>query len=672
MAVIGKQFTAVIDRVFTTDALDSVRTLYYNSYATSEEEIASLYPDLSWDVAIGQIGGLALFTWFLGRRYPGSETGGYADDEEAMRDVQNLVESGVLVGDNLPRQVIFFQWLNGVWYTTGGRSGSPSYIWSHFPDANTYDDDIAAPFGTGLGAGAIRHQAVYWNGDVEDGYVYNYTIFQVPVGTQYPDTPRPEDVHAVPGVGDISVTIGLEWVDVTYIFTPVDNGLPEEDATEEEIDGFREERRLRVWGFSLDGHDFYVLRVGQHLTLIYDLTTRQWAEWRSPALTRWRPHVGQNWIGASVSTMGLGYTDVVAGDDETGVLYLLDPTSGVDDSLADAGDPYFDNVVFLSGFETLVDESPLAQTVTALGTAATSSAQHVFGAKSLIVPVDSGIKVPDNAAFITGTNPFTIETRVRLIGYGVGGLQYIASQYDTAISGNRAWRFMWNYDAGSVPDRILYFTVQGGGDAVTALWNPSLNTWYALAIDFNGTKYRIYVDGVMIGSASVVKTIANVTGPMAFGTALSSGGVSGSTYFNAYFDETRVTAGVARYASDDGYSLATSAFPRVEGTGVPAAVPFPRVVTGGIPVTGRDTVDCGAVTLDLALGSPTQTGAAMTLDISDDFGKSFLTCGDVTIIDGDNDAVVEWRALGIIKAPGRIFRISDTGGTVRISGANLR
>jgi hypothetical protein len=99
---------------------------------------------------------------------------------------------------------------------------------------------------------------------------------------------------------------------------------------------------------------------------------------------------------------------------------------------------------------------------------------------------------------------------------------------------------------------------------------------------------------------------------------------------------------------------------------------FERVVTGGIAVSGRDTVPCGAVTVDCSVGEPTQTDAAMTLEISDDFGHSFTDCGSITTVDGERDTVVEWRALGTIKAPGRVFRFTDTGATVRFAAANLR
>jgi hypothetical protein len=127
MAIIGKQFTAVIDRTFTTTSdLQSVRTLYYNSYITSEEEIATLYPSLSWDLAAGMAGGLGLRTSFLGRAYPDAASGGYADDEEAIRDIQSLTEGGLVTGDEVPGGVIFFQWFNGSWRTDEIFSGAPT------------------------------------------------------------------------------------------------------------------------------------------------------------------------------------------------------------------------------------------------------------------------------------------------------------------------------------------------------------------------------------------------------------------------------------------------------------------------------------------------------------------------------------------------------------------
>ncbi len=99
---------------------------------------------------------------------------------------------------------------------------------------------------------------------------------------------------------------------------------------------------------------------------------------------------------------------------------------------------------------------------------------------------------------------------------------------------------------------------------------------------------------------------------------------------------------------------------------------FNRVVTGGISMSGRDTLACNAVTLSLSLGAPSQSGATATLLTSDDLGQVWLDHGSVAVDAADYTAVVEWRGLGLIRDPGRIFRIEDNGAAVRISAANLR
>lgn len=92
-------------------------------------------------------------------------------------------------------------------------------------------------------------------------------------------------------------------------------------------------RRLRVWGFPLDGHDIFVLRLGEDMTLIYDLTTGQWADWSGHDLPFWRAHIGQAWTGMGAALLAEGHTtNVVAGDDNWGLLWTLAPEEGADQS----------------------------------------------------------------------------------------------------------------------------------------------------------------------------------------------------------------------------------------------------------------------------------------------------------------------------------------------------
>lgn len=196
---------------------------------------------------------------------------------------------------------------------------------------------------------------------------------------------------------------------------------------------------LRVWTYSLDGHDFYVLRLGPSETLVYDLTTQQWSSWKSPSRNNWRAHIGSNWLGMSTDTFNRGFgSDVVAGDDVTGVLWVLDPNTGLDDTTT------------------------------------------------------------------TGSLPFT------------------------------------------------------------------------------------------------------------------------------------------------------------------------RMVIGGVSLSGRDTVPCGAVELTASVGHPALIGATITLRTSDDKGHTYNNHGNVTATAGSYDQVIEWRALGLIKAPGRLFELSDNGAAVRINSLDMR
>jgi hypothetical protein len=88
--------------------------------------------------------------------------------------------------------------------------------------------------------------------------------------------------------------------------------------------------KVRAWTFSLDGHDFYVLRLGDSETLVLDCTTGQWVDWDSLDLPFWRANTGINWLGANRYAPSYG-SNVLVGDDTWGLLWLLDPELGYDE-----------------------------------------------------------------------------------------------------------------------------------------------------------------------------------------------------------------------------------------------------------------------------------------------------------------------------------------------------
>jgi hypothetical protein len=64
------------------------------------------------------------------------------------------------------------------------------------------------------------------------------------------------------------------------------------------------------------------------------------------------------------------------------------------------------------------------------------------------------------------------------------------------------------------------------------------------------------------------------------------------------------------------------------------------------------------------------TPPAVTLAFSDDQGKTWVTMDSITLTEGDWSGEIAWRSLGSFAAPGRIFRITDNGGFLRIDGAD--
>lgn len=108
-----------------------------------------------------------------------------------------------------------------------------------------------------------------------------------------------------------------------------------------------EDRRLRAWTFSMDGHDFYVLQAGEEDTLVCDLTTGQWADWESANRNIWRAGNGGNWTGASTSILQGNdqNANIIAGDDTFGQIWFVSPALGYDQSPVDGTEVAFSRIV---------------------------------------------------------------------------------------------------------------------------------------------------------------------------------------------------------------------------------------------------------------------------------------------------------------------------------------
>lgn len=95
------------------------------------------------------------------------------------------------------------------------------------------------------------------------------------------------------------------------------------------VRGHTENPRIQAWTFTLDGHDFYVLRLGDAATLVYDVYSEQWVDWQDWTHDYWRLNIGTTWSGAAALAHTYG-SPVIAGDDSWGLLWFLDPAQPYD------------------------------------------------------------------------------------------------------------------------------------------------------------------------------------------------------------------------------------------------------------------------------------------------------------------------------------------------------
>lgn len=96
--------------------------------------------------------------------------------------------------------------------------------------------------------------------------------------------------------------------------------------------------------------------------------------------------------------------------------------------------------------------------------------------------------------------------------------------------------------------------------------------------------------------------------------------------------------------------------------------PIRRAVTGILPHRGRTSVRQGNLRLYASMGEPSRSGAVVQMRFSDDGGQTWSDYYRVNIRPGVFAQRPRFRSLGRIRAPGRVWEISDDGASMRIDG----
>lgn len=94
-----------------------------------------------------------------------------------------------------------------------------------------------------------------------------------------------------------------------------------------------------------------------------------------------------------------------------------------------------------------------------------------------------------------------------------------------------------------------------------------------------------------------------------------------------------------------------------------------RMVTGGIATRGRSVVGVANFSLTASVGDDNSVDQPISLSFSDDNGVSWSPDFNIPLTDNSTQLLI-WNALGSFSAPGRVFKITDTAGPVRLDGAD--
>jgi len=213
----------------------------------------------------------------------------------------------------------------------------------------------------------------------------------------------------------------------------------------------------------------------------------------------------------------------------------------------DASDSYWRNVVLAlpmngtSGSTVFTDLK--GNSVTVNGNTQISTAQYKFGGSSAYFDGSGDyLSKSANALFCLGTSPYTIEFWAYNIS-GVSRCMFELSDISTS--------YFSHLTIGINAGGYVYFGVRaatGSGNADNYINStfPINSSWYYIAVCFDGTNSKLYINGILQGTSAFGSYI---TATPLLGIGAAPNGYA-PEYFNGYISDFRITKGVARYTEN--------------------------------------------------------------------------------------------------------------------------
>lgn len=222
-------------------------------------------------------------------------------------------------------------------------------------------------------------------------------------------------------------------------------------------------------------------------------------------------------------------------------------------------DPFFDNVSLLlhgdgtDGSTTFTDSGPYGLTPTVNGNTQIDTAQSKFGGASILFDGSGDYLVYDESIPWQLTGDYTIEFWMRIDNSDVDQFDCVIGNWEA--TNDDAWLFFLNaYGAAGISFWVA--DVDVGNAFLSSTTNVHDGTWHNIAVSYDGTTTRLFVDGIVEASSTAAYTItAANTNKLHIGT---QGQVTTRTILG-HLDEIRITKGVCRYTGN--YTVETKAFP---------------------------------------------------------------------------------------------------------------
>jgi hypothetical protein len=194
-------------------------------------------------------------------------------------------------------------------------------------------------------------------------------------------------------------------------------------------------------------------------------------------------------------------------------------------------DPYWGDVVLLLPMETNFDDlSPQSQSISVNGSVISTAKSKFGSASGFFDGVDDYLLVGNS--LLPATDDFTIECFIYTDNLNTG---YIFSQKDAAVS-NPGRSGFYKDSSG------LQFFINGTAWAILLSDLFDISTWQHVAVTRDGTTLRMFINGVIVDSVTTSNSIAQDDCFVG-----SYGGED--NFFNGYFEQFRITVGIARYTS---------------------------------------------------------------------------------------------------------------------------